>query len=252
MSEAAPTPASGTNSNDRDAAPAWLHAYAGRFIVFDGPDGSGKTTQYKRLSELFTRGGVSVCEVREPGGTMIGERIRDILLDTKSEMSARCEMLLYMASRAQLIEERIRPALDRKCLVLADRFVSSTYAYQGAGAGLPGADIAAVAAAAVQTCWPNLVIIFDVDEETAARRMVGGVPAPTKGKGKNGGAAAAAGGMGLFADRIEQRGPAFRAKVRESYLEQAERDPSRYVVVDARGTPEEVWKLLLEALAARA
>jgi dTMP kinase len=110
----------------------WLEHLAGRFIVFDGPDGSGKSTQFKRFAAYCRQtsgGALAVCEVREPGGTGIGEQIRQILLDPANEdMNIRCEMLLYMASRAQLMEQTIRPALQRNELVLADRFISSTLA----------------------------------------------------------------------------------------------------------------------------
>src|SRR4051794_20757891 len=115
----------------------WTRNLAGRFIVFDGPDGSGKSTQFKRFAAQCRQQGVSVCEVREPGGTSIGEQIRTVLLDpANTDMSLRCEMLLYMASRAQLIEQIIRPALRERQLILADRFISSTLAYQGTASGL--------------------------------------------------------------------------------------------------------------------
>jgi dTMP kinase len=117
---------------------AFLPSLAGRFLAFEGPDGSGKSTQFKRFVRACTEAGVPLCEVREPGGTEIGERIRAILLDkAHSDMALRCEMLLYMASRAQLVEQKIRPALAGGKLVLADRFVASTLAYQGAAGGLP-------------------------------------------------------------------------------------------------------------------
>ncbi|MCA9277385.1 MAG: hypothetical protein KDA29_15335, partial [Phycisphaerales bacterium] len=92
----------------------WLPKLAGKFIVFDGPDGSGKSTQYKRFADAARNAGLTVAEIREPGGTAVGERIRDILLDPiHDEISLRCEMMLYMASRAQVVEEKIRPALQR-------------------------------------------------------------------------------------------------------------------------------------------
>jgi dTMP kinase len=105
----------------------WIANLAGRFIVFDGPDGSGKSTQFRRFATACRENGLSVCEVREPGGTHIGEQIRQVLLDpANQEMSLRCEMMLYMASRAQLIEQTIRPALKRRELVLADQLLGST------------------------------------------------------------------------------------------------------------------------------
>jgi len=227
--------------------PPWLTALAGRFLVFEGPDGSGKSTQFRRIVDLCRAGGVTVCEVREPGGTAIGERIRAILLDqTLDHMALRCEMMLYMASRAQLVEQRIRPALAARHLVIADRFVSSTYAYQGAAGGLPAEEIRAVAEVAIRGAHPDLVIVFDVDEITAARRTKG----VEKGANRNGNPPSAP-TLGLFDDRIEQRGHEFQRKVRQSYLDQAAGDPAHHLVIDASRGPEEVWAALLAGLAAR-
>lgn len=224
---------------------ALLDKLRGRFIAFEGPDGSGKSTQLKRLVALCLQHDVPVCEVREPGGTPIGESIRQILLHTKDEMSLRCEMLLYMASRVQLVEQRIRPALARGELVIADRFVGSTYAYQGAAGGIPVAEIDAVASVALQGTAPELVLIFDVDEETAARRTRGVV------KKSGGKQAKVAGQVTLFDDRIEQRGQAFHANVRRGYHELAAREPDRHRLIDASKGPDEVWASLLKVLGER-
>src|SRR5437868_14970375 len=114
-----------------------LRHLSGKFVVFDGPDGCGKTTQLKTLITKLDEAGVKVRRLREPGGTPIGEQIRELLLSTKnSDMDVRCEMLLYMASRAQLVREQIIPALAAGECVLADRFASSTLAYQGGGGGM--------------------------------------------------------------------------------------------------------------------
>ena len=111
---------------------SWADILGSRFLVFDGPDGSGKSTQFRRFINWAKELGTSVTELREPGGTPIGERIREVLLDVAhEEMTVTCEMLLYMASRAQIVEEVVQPALDRGDLVVADRFISSTHAYQG-------------------------------------------------------------------------------------------------------------------------
>lgn len=216
---------------------------AGRFIAFEGPDGSGKSTQLRKLIALCQQENLPVCEVREPGGTPIGERIRQLLLDTKSEMTLRCEMLLYMASRNQLVEERIRPALARGEVVLADRFVESTYAYQGGGGGLPEREITDVANVALDDTWPHLVLLFDVDEETAARRTKG-ISKPTKKK-------AIADEVSLFDDRIEARGREFHRKVRAAYLERAKAQPDRHIVLDARQSPDDIWDELVQKLAQR-
>ena len=158
-------------------------------------------------------------------------------------MSLRCELLLYMASRNQLVEQRIKPALAAGQLVIADRFISSTYAYQGAAAGIPKAEIDAVAGVTLQGCQPDLVILFDVDNETALRR--------TRGIEKVGKKKVAPATVSLFDDRIEQRGNTFHSKVRDSYLDQAKSDPARHVVIDARKDPESVWNDFLTALTKR-
>ena len=206
----------------------WINKLRGRFIVLDGPDGAGKSTQFHRLAAYVRRGGVEVCEVRDPGGTAIGERIRELLLDPDHErMDVRCEMLLYMASRAQLVAERIRPALRRGELVLADRFISSTLAYQGTAGGLPPEDIRSVGEAAVGDTRPDWTVIFDVDGETAAKRL------------------------NPLLDRIELRGRPYHRRVRRGYLDQAAAEPDRYMVIDAGAGPDEVFEQLCAALAER-
>ncbi|HLP85556.1 MAG TPA: dTMP kinase, partial [Phycisphaerales bacterium] len=128
-----------------DSQRAWLGKLAGTFLVFEGPDGSGKTTQMRRFKQLLDDAGLETLEVREPGGTDIGEQIRQVLLHTKAEMTLRCEMLLYMASRAQLVEQKIKPALAAGQVVVADRYLASTLAYQGTAGGISHEDIWAVA-----------------------------------------------------------------------------------------------------------
>jgi len=205
---------------------AWAARLAGRFIVFDGPDGSGKSTQFKRFS-AFARevGRLKVCEVREPGGTAIGEHIRTILLDPANhEMSLRCEMMLYMASRAQLIEQTIRPALGRGEMVLADRFISSTLAYQGTAGGMTPEEILAVGRVAIGSIWPDVTVIFDVDEHVAATRL------------------------NPLLDRMELKGMAFHRRVRQGFLAQAQNEPDRYLVIDASAEADGVFEQLLTSL----
>lgn len=222
--------------------------FAGRFLAFEGADGSGKSTQLKRFVDALAAAGLTVCEVREPGGTAIGEEIRKVLLHTKEEMTLHCEMLLYMASRAQLVEQRILPALAAGHVVIADRFLSSTIAYQGAGGGVPVDDIIAVGKAATRGRLPDLIVIFDVDKDTAARRTRG-VQAPKTKRRSTAGAATPS--VTLFDDRIEQRGDDFHSRVRQSYLDQAAADPGRHLVIDARPEPEAVWRSLVSAVSSR-
>jgi dTMP kinase len=217
----------------------WLPRLRGKFIAFEGGDGSGKGTQFRRLLALCKDRGVPACEVREPGGTTIGERVREILLDhAHHDMTLRCEMLLYMASRSQLVEQRIRPALSRGELVLADRFVSSTFAYQGAAGGIPFKEIEDAATIALQGVAPDLVVIFDVDEVTAAKRINPLLQGDKHRDGKG-------------PDRIESRGREFHKKVREGYLDLAKREPPRHIVLDASKPPEDVWNQLMEKLGAK-
>jgi dTMP kinase len=215
---------------------------AGRFVVFDGPDGSGKSTQFARFAAWCREQGMRVTEVREPGGTTIGEQIRTILLDPRNdEMELRCEMLLYMASRAQLVARRIRPALAAGEFVLADRFISSTLAYQGAAGGLAREEILRVGHVAVGDCWPHLTVIFDVDEATASRRLVGGASKRARPTSQ----------LGLFADRMEQQGAEYRRRVREGYLYEAGVAPERYAVIDATKEPDAVFAALIGVVDAR-
>lgn len=206
---------------------AFLRSYAGRFLALEGPDGSGKSTQIKRLTSALETLGVPHVLVREPGGTPVGEKIRDVLLtraDEGLEMSVRTEMLLYMASRAELVDRVIRPALTSGKLVIADRYVASTLAYQGAAGGLAGADISAVARVATRNLLPDAYVVFDIDEHAAAKRL------------------------SPLLDRMEAKGAAFHRKVRQGYAEQAKADPSRYLVIDASQSEDRVFASLLEAL----
>jgi dTMP kinase len=210
------------------APPSWLHALSGRFLVLDGPDGSGKSTQFRRLADHLRAGGLHVVETREPGGTPIGEQIRSILLDpANTDIHVRCEMLLYMASRAQLVSQRIAPALAAGALVLADRFISSTLAYQGTAGGLVPQEILAVGEVAMGGVRPDLTILFDVDEQIAARRL------------------------NPILDRMEQKGVEFHRRVREGYLRQAQENPSAHLLIDARPEADAVWSALLSALERR-
>lgn len=210
------------------AKPILAAGLPGMFIAFEGPDGSGKSTQFRRFAALAREAGVLVCEVREPGGTPIGEQVRQVLLDRQNEvMCVRCEMLLYMASRAQLVEQTIRPALAAGQLVLADRFVASTLVYQGAAGGMGQEEIAAVAAVATGGLEPDLNVVFDVDTQTAMGRL------------------------SPLLDRMEAKGRAFHEKVRAGYQGLVRSRPDRYVSIDASRHQDEVWKSCVETMMAR-
>ena len=220
-----------------------MRTLGGRFIVFDGPDGSGKSTQLERFAGEATEAGLTICRVREPGGTAIGEAIREVLLDREhSEMTATTEVMLYMASRAQLCAQEIAPALERGELVLADRFLSSTLAYQGTAGGVAFDAIVEVGEVATGGVMPHLTLIFDVDERTRTERLTG---APKRRSKRN------ESGPSLFADRIEDKDAQFHARVRQGYLDQAQRWPEACAVIDARGEPDEVYAEAIKAIRER-
>ena len=225
-----------------------LKLLSGKFVVFDGPDGCGKTTQLKSLITRLEQNNVKVRRLREPGGTPIGEQIRDLLLSTKNHgMDLRCEMLLYMASRAQLVREEIGPALAAGECVVSDRFASSTLAYQGGGGGMSVEQILEVAKIAVGDTWPHLTIIFDLDTDQAMERLNplwSGRRAIRKGSDDQ---------TALFADadlkdRIEQRTRDYFQRVRENYLWQAKQWPDRYRIVDASKSSPQVEKQVIKTL----
>ena len=195
------------------------------FLVLDGGEGCGKTTQARRLRDALETGGLSVELVRDPGTTRIGELVRAILLNPDhDEMAMRAEMLLYMAARSQMMREVIAPALAAGRVVLCDRFVSSTLAYQLGGDGLTAADIRAVGQIAIGGRWPDLTVLLDMPAERSIARV-------TRAK-----------------DRIEQRPLAYHQTVRENYLSQAATDPSRFAVVDAARDPDAVAADVLAAV----
>jgi len=149
-----------------------INSIKSRFIVLDGPDGCGKSTQTAMLAEYLKNAGAEVASYRDPGSTGIGEKIRAILLDAaNSRMADRTELLLYMASRAQLWHEHLEPALEEKKCVILDRWLSSTCAYQGFAGGIGTETVIDIAEHCLERVWPDLTIILDVDLKTARSRM---------------------------------------------------------------------------------
>jgi dTMP kinase len=181
-----------------------------KFIVLDGPEGCGKSTQAQLLLAHLKSTGKDAILVRDPGTTPIGEQIRDLLLNpANGEMNMRCEMLLYMAARAQMMAQIILPALNSGQTVICDRFVSSTLAYQLGGDGLSADEIRKTASIAIRDRWPDLTIILDLPVERAMSRI------------------------NREKDRIEQRSREYHEQVRKNYLSQAAADPKHYRVIAA-------------------
>jgi dTMP kinase len=193
----------------------------GKFIALDGPDGCGKTTQVKMLVDWLTKQGVDVLSFREPGATDIGEKIRQILLNPEHiAMTTAAEVMLYMAARVQLWQEKIAPALKQNKCVVLDRWLSSTCAYQGNAGGFGMERIIKIAADCLERPWPDLTIILDVDADTAAKRLKRNL------------------------DRMEQKGDDYHKKVREGFLKLAEQQKG-FVVANASDDIDTVHKKII-------
>lgn len=198
----------------------------GSFITFEGIDGSGKTTQAKRVADLLRAAGLDVVLLRDPGGTAVGERIRAILLDPAlAAMSETCELLLYEASRAQLVCEAIRPALDQASIVICDRYFDSTSAYQQGGRGLSEGLVRRCNELGSCGLVPDLTLVLDLDVSSALVRTQGRDP-----------------------DRLEAEGLRFQERIRESYLRLAQREPGRVRLVDADAAEDEVCSRVMDRL----
>ncbi len=203
----------------------------GYFITFEGIEGSGKTTQIKLLHNFLTGQGREVEYTREPGGTEIGRKIREILLDPRYDiMDYKTEILLYAADRAQDMKENIIPALKDGKIILSDRFVDSNLAYQAYGRGLDYKTVFSINSWVIDPYWPDLTFILDVDIKQGLMR------ARSISKDQIG-------------DRLEREVDSFHQRVREGYLEMAEED--RFVVVDAGGEPENVHNQIKKIVSRR-
>lgn len=197
-----------------------------RFIVLDGMDGAGKSSQLGVLAEWLRGTGREVVTCRDPGSTPVGDAIRAILLDRHDlHLDPVSEMFLYMAARAQLVAEVVKPALARGAWVVSDRFLLSNVVYQGHAGGLDPATLWGVGDVATGRLVPDLVLVFDIDLETAARRL------------------------NRPLDKLEARGDAYRERLRAGYLQEAAADPASVRVIDARGTPDDVTRLMQAAMA---
>lgn len=200
----------------------------GRFITFEGGEGCGKSTQVKRLKSALELAGKKVLLTREPGGTKLAEKIRTLLKDEREEPPCdRSELLLFLAARAQLVKNVIRPALARGEWVISDRFSDSTLAYQGYGRGLDLEIIKATNDFACEGLQPDLTLLLDVSAETSRARMRSREAATN-----------------TAADRIETAGEEFHERLRRGFKELAKEAPERIVVIDANGEIDEVWEAI--------
>ncbi len=199
----------------------------GKFITFEGCDGCGKSTQLRLLSEYLEKQGIAHIFTREPGGGKISEAIRNILLDGKnSEMTDECEALLYSASRVQHLADRVEPALKEGKLVVCDRYVDSSLAYQAYARGLGVDFVTKINAFALENYLPDVTVFIDLSPADAFKRK--------HGADEN--------------DRLEQAGMSFHEKVYEGYKTLARENPNRFAVVDGEKTPEEIFADVVKVL----
>jgi dTMP kinase len=201
-----------------------MHGARGWLITFEGPEGSGKSTQIRLTAAWLASQGMAYLTTREPGGTPIGEKVRDLLHDCNhQEMTSETEILLYSASRAQHVAEVIRPAMAAGKIVLCDRYFDSTYAYQGYGRGLPLDALRQITGFATQGLTPDLTLYLDVTPEVGLRRRTD---------------------SGETLNRLDREALAFHHRVREGYLALIAGEPARWRRIDASGSIEDVQALL--------
>ena len=204
----------------------------GKFITFEGPEGGGKSTHVKELAQTLRAEGVDVLVTREPGGTRLAELIRGLVREEVDDPPVtRSEVLLFLAARAQVVANVIKPALARGTWVLCDRFADSTFAYQGYGRGIDVKLLRDLNDFATEGLTPDLTIVLDVPPETSRARL-----------------AARQAATATAADRIEQAGESFHRRLRDGFLELARREPERFAVVNSDDECAKVSRLILEAV----
>ena len=192
----------------------------GFFISLEGGEGAGKSTQNRQIVRWLTNQGYDVVETREPGGTVVSEQIRQVLLDTRNAgLGATAELLMMFAARSQLVDEVIQPALNAGKLVVCDRFVDASYAYQGGGRQLGAEPVAVVDQLVLKGLLPDLTLLFDLPVKVGMTRV--------SGRGS--------------ADRFETESVQFFERVRNTYLDRAAADPGRFRVIDASQDEQGVW-----------
>ena len=219
--------------------PVPSHAHRGRFITFEGLDGCGKSTQLEKLAAVLRVQNLPVVATREPGGTPTGDKIRQLLLDSStSALAPLAELALMFASRTQHIREVIEPALAECQIVLCDRFTDSTEAYQGGGRKLGHEPVLALHRILCGGLWPELTILMDSDVAKSVDRA----------RRRNQSKAGKSNRAKTDENRFEQESRAFFGRVRNAYLAIAAREAGRVVVVDARGTPDETHRRIVEVV----
>ncbi|GAB6159181.1 dTMP kinase [Desulfotomaculum varum] len=197
------------------------------FVVFEGVDGSGKTTQLNLLNKYLSEQNIPTLMTREPGGTPVGEKIRELLLDCRfAEMQEHAEALLYAAARAQLVAQVIRPGLAAGKVVLCDRYLDSSLAYQGYGRGMDTALLANINELATGGLRPDLTVLLDIPPQEGLQRSRQDRPA----------------------DRLESESLAFYQRVRSGYLALARQNPAAYLVLDARQPVQQLHRVICQAV----
>lgn len=193
----------------------------GVFISFEGVDGAGKTTQVERLAQFWQERGREVVVTREPGGTSLGKRIRELLLaDPNETITPRAEALLFAADRAQHVEQIIRPALERGAIVITDRYLDSSLAYQSGGRELTADDVKHLSMWATNSLLPRRTYLLDIDPHVSHARLT------------------------HEEDRMESAGENFQQRTRRAFLQLAEADPERFLVIDATQTADAIGELI--------
>jgi len=196
----------------------------GAFVTFEGVEGAGKTSRSRALCKSLSGLGHTVMPTREPGGTPVSERIREILLDTGLLTPPVCELMLFLAARASNVEQLVAPWLAKGAIVIGDRFTDATLAYQSFGRGLPRGEVETACIFAAAGIVPDLTVLLDLDPELGLERHAS---------------------AGRTRDRIEEAGAPFHGRVREGYLQLSRENPSRFMVLDGTLPPERLDDLIL-------
>ncbi|HEX6280014.1 MAG TPA: dTMP kinase [Pyrinomonadaceae bacterium] len=202
----------------------------GKFITFEGIDGSGKSTQLRMLAGYLRQRSIDILTTQEPGGTPLGRRLREAFLETEETVAPIAELLLFAADRAQHVELLIKPSLAQGRIVISDRYADATFAYQGAGRGFDEGMVNEVIALATGGLKPDLTLFFDISVETAIRRM------------------SEHQGDGRVQNRMDLEAADFYERVRASYLGIAEREPQRFRILDAEGSVDEIHKEVIDLI----